>query len=101
MPPKGSDDSFLVVGAGPAGLECALTLARRGYDVTLAEATETYGGRVERESRFGFGVRKTSAARRFAQVETTDYCHCVFGKEFLIGVWDNWQNCPMYNSLKV
>ena len=28
----------LVVGGGPAGLECALTLARRGYEVTLAEA---------------------------------------------------------------
>jgi len=40
----------LVVGAGPAGLECALQLANRGYPVTLAEATETLGGRVSRES---------------------------------------------------
>ena len=45
-----SDDAVLVVGAGPAGLECALQLANRGYPVTLAEASETLGGRVVRES---------------------------------------------------
>ncbi len=32
--PAGSDASVLVVGAGPAGLECALSLGRRGYEVT-------------------------------------------------------------------
>jgi dimethylamine/trimethylamine dehydrogenase len=41
----------LVVGAGPAGLECALTLARRGYEVTLAEAEEQLGGRLRFETR--------------------------------------------------
>ncbi|MEO8244475.1 MAG: FAD-dependent oxidoreductase [bacterium] len=39
----------LVVGAGPAGLEAALTLGRRGVEVTLAEATGSLGGRVARE----------------------------------------------------
>ncbi len=48
--PKESDDSALVVGAGPAGLECALQLSRRGYQVTVAEAGDAYGGRVLRES---------------------------------------------------
>jgi dimethylamine/trimethylamine dehydrogenase len=47
--PKGPSDSVLVVGAGPAGLEAALQAARRGYRVTLAEATATLGGRVTRE----------------------------------------------------
>ncbi len=42
--------SVLIVGAGPAGLECALTLGRAGLDVTLAEASSTLGGRVSRES---------------------------------------------------
>jgi dimethylamine/trimethylamine dehydrogenase len=41
----------LVVGAGPAGLECALTLARRGYEVTVAEAAEEIGGRLRFETR--------------------------------------------------
>ncbi len=46
-----SMEKVLVVGAGPAGLECALTLARRGCQVTIAEATGALGGRVEREAR--------------------------------------------------
>jgi dimethylamine/trimethylamine dehydrogenase len=47
---KGSDDRVLVVGAGPAGLECARALGARGYEVTLAEAGEELGGRVSIES---------------------------------------------------
>ena len=49
--PKGSEASVLVVGAGPAGLECARALGARGYPVTLAEATRELGGRVSTESR--------------------------------------------------
>jgi len=49
--PRGSDDRVLVVGAGPAGLECARALGRRGYDVTLAEAADELGGRVAAECR--------------------------------------------------
>ena len=49
--PKQSDDKILVVGSGPAGLECTLALANRGYQVTLAEAADELGGRVSRESR--------------------------------------------------
>ena len=48
--PKGSDDGVLVVGAGPAGLECALALGQRGYTVHLVEAQPDVGGRVTRES---------------------------------------------------
>ena len=49
--PKGSDDTVLVVGAGPAGLECARALGQRGYQVSLAEATTALGGRVTREAK--------------------------------------------------
>jgi dimethylamine/trimethylamine dehydrogenase len=48
--PKASDDSVLVVGAGPAGLECARALGQRGYRVTLAERGKQPGGRVTREA---------------------------------------------------
>ncbi|MCL4126240.1 UNVERIFIED_CONTAM: hypothetical protein GTU68_013341 [Idotea baltica] len=55
--PKTSEDETLVIGAGPAGLECAMQLARRGYQVTLAEASDELGGRVLRESRLpGLGA---------------------------------------------
>ncbi|MFI4907536.1 MAG: FAD-dependent oxidoreductase [Steroidobacterales bacterium] len=43
--------TVLVVGGGPAGLECALTLGRRGYEVTLAEAADELGGRLRFETR--------------------------------------------------
>jgi len=49
--PKDTQDTVLVVGAGPAGLEAARALAQRGYEVMLAEATRQAGGRVARESR--------------------------------------------------
>ena len=45
-----ADESVLVVGAGPAGLEAALSLGRRGYRVVLAEARTELGGRVTLES---------------------------------------------------
>lgn len=51
VPEQKSEDRILIVGGGPAGLECALTLGRRGYDVVLAEGTDEFGGRVSRESR--------------------------------------------------
>ncbi|MCX7889306.1 MAG: FAD-dependent oxidoreductase [Rhodobacteraceae bacterium] len=47
--PKGPTGRVLVVGAGPAGLEAALQLGRRGYQVTLAEAGRVLGGRVAAE----------------------------------------------------
>jgi dimethylamine/trimethylamine dehydrogenase len=46
---KGSSQNVLVVGAGPAGLEAAHALAKRGYDVALAEAGTELGGRVAKE----------------------------------------------------
>src|SRR5262245_7115098 len=46
----GSKASVLIVGGGPAGLECALTFARRGYSVSLAEAADHFGGRLRFET---------------------------------------------------
>jgi dimethylamine/trimethylamine dehydrogenase len=41
----------LVVGAGPAGLEAAMMLGRRGYEVALAERALEFGGRLVGERR--------------------------------------------------
>lgn len=47
----GSASSVLIIGAGPAGLEAALSAGRRGYDVHLAEAGTELGGRVAHEAK--------------------------------------------------
>jgi dimethylamine/trimethylamine dehydrogenase len=46
---KGASDTVLVIGSGPAGLEAARALSLRGYDVAVAEARDSFGGRVARE----------------------------------------------------
>jgi dimethylamine/trimethylamine dehydrogenase len=51
IPPRSGEDDFLIVGAGPAGLECARVLGRRGHTVHLVEARTELGGRVTREAR--------------------------------------------------
>jgi dimethylamine/trimethylamine dehydrogenase len=57
VPPRRGDDSFLIVGSGPSGLECARLLGRRGYPVHIAEADAELGGRVTLESRLpGLGA---------------------------------------------
>ncbi|MBB3977514.1 dimethylamine/trimethylamine dehydrogenase [Rhizobium azooxidifex] len=44
--PARKREKVLIVGGGPAGLECALTTARQGHEVTLAEAGSAWGGRL-------------------------------------------------------
>jgi len=51
MPAAASNDKVLIIGAGPAGLECALALAKRGYEIVLAEKEQAAGGRLIDESR--------------------------------------------------
>ena len=50
IPACKTKDSVLVIGAGPAGLECARALGQRGFLVTIAEASDELGGRVNIES---------------------------------------------------
>ena len=50
IPPGDPETRVLIVGAGPAGLECALALGQRGFAVTVAEASDGLGGRVSKES---------------------------------------------------
>ena len=51
VPAAPSPGTVLVVGAGPAGLESALTLGRAGHTVILADRRPVLGGRVADESR--------------------------------------------------
>ena len=46
FPKKGSQDSVLVVGAGPSGSECARVLLERGYTVHLYDTAEKIGGHL-------------------------------------------------------
>jgi dimethylamine/trimethylamine dehydrogenase len=46
-----TDAKVLVVGGGPAGLEAAMSVGQRGYQVILAEASAALGGRVACEAR--------------------------------------------------
>ncbi|MEJ2751921.1 MAG: FAD-dependent oxidoreductase [Chloroflexota bacterium] len=47
--PRRSDKETMVIGGGPAGLECARALGQRGYRVVLAEKRRELGGRVLQE----------------------------------------------------
>ena len=49
--PKSSDNSVLVIGGGPAGLEATLSLARRGHSVAIADSNKELGGRINMESK--------------------------------------------------
>ena len=44
------EKEVMVIGAGPAGLECARALGQRRYDVSLLDGRKELGGRVLRES---------------------------------------------------
>jgi dimethylamine/trimethylamine dehydrogenase len=50
VPARTSEDTFLIVGAGPAGLECARVLGQRGYAVHVTESRLQVGGRVALEA---------------------------------------------------
>jgi dimethylamine/trimethylamine dehydrogenase len=73
IPPATSEETILVVGGGPAGLEAARALGQRGYTVTLAERTRALGGRVTRESGLP-GLAEWSRVRdwRTTQIEKLD-----------------------------
>ena len=66
---KGHSTRVLVVGAGPAGLEAAMSLGRRGYEVALADTNEG-GGRVIKEAGLpGLSVWRRVVDYRLGQIE--------------------------------
>lgn len=70
---KSSDDSVLVIGGGPAGLEATLSLARRGYSVTIADSNKALGGRINMESKLpGMTSYKRVVDYRINQINQLD-----------------------------
>lgn len=51
VPAAAAKRRFVIVGAGPAGLEAARVAAERGHDVTLHEAADAAGGQVRLTAR--------------------------------------------------
>ncbi len=49
--PAGASKRVAVVGAGPAGLACATTLAERGHEVDLFDSAEEIGGQFNMAKR--------------------------------------------------
>ena len=73
MNPKGSSDRVLVVGAGPAGLEAAVSLGQRGYEVALADRCEP-GGRIVTESQLpGLMLWRRVLDYRLGQIQKLDH----------------------------
>ena len=71
--PDGSIGRVLVIGGGPAGLEVARVLGRRGGRVMLAESRRSLGGRVDKESRLpGLSEWRRVADWRLVQIGKLD-----------------------------
>ncbi len=71
--PRRSERDVLVVGGGPAGLECARALGQRGYRVVLVEGRRELGGRVALESALpGLREWRRVIDWRLTQIEKLD-----------------------------
>ncbi len=75
VPAKVSDKTVLVVGGGPAGLEAAHSFARRDYNVTLAEASDSLGGRVTMEVTHFPGLTQWSRVRDYRVYQLHQQAH--------------------------
>ena len=80
VPPAKSTESVLVVGGGPAGLECARALAQRGYQTTIADSGPVIGGRVTLEARLA-GLSNWIRVR-----------------DYRTGQLDQWLNAEVYTN---
>ena len=85
IPAKGSSESVLIVGGGPAGLECARALGRRGYQVALAEKTTELGGRVTQESQLpGLAAWNRVRDYRLGQIRQMDHVQTYLTSEVTV-----------------
>ena len=95
IPPKKSDGTVLVVGAGPAGLEAALGAARRGYEVHLVEATAFLGGRVSAEASLP-GLSEWARVRDWRVGQIERLANVTIYRDSLIGAKDAMEFAPRH-----
>lgn len=82
---KGSEDSVLIVGAGPTGLEAARALGQRGYTVMVAEATRELGGRVTKEAKMP-GLSEWARVRDYRETQLDKLLNVEIFRESEMGV---------------
>ncbi|MBU2983157.1 FAD-dependent oxidoreductase [Lentibacter algarum] len=82
VPAAETPQSVLIVGGGPSGLEAALTLARAGHEVTVADKADEMGGRSLRESAIK-GLASWARVRdyRLYQLQQMGNVHLYAGSE--------------------
>jgi dimethylamine/trimethylamine dehydrogenase len=111
---RGSDDRVLVVGGGPAGLECARALVGRGYEVTLAEARGEFGGRLLFEAALpGLSAWRRVLDYRLGQLRTAPNAElyldspleaeqiCEFGFERVVLATGSHWTKELYSTLEI
>jgi dimethylamine/trimethylamine dehydrogenase len=82
VPPLAEPLHALVVGAGPSGMECAITLARRGARVDLVERSPAAGGCLAWITRLpGLGEWGRLGAHRAVQIARLPGIRLVTGRE--------------------
>lgn len=88
--PAKTSKRIAVVGAGPAGLACATTLAERGHDVTLIEASDQIGGQFNYAKRIP-GKEEFNETLRYFRHRLTDTGVCVQLGHYVDAPWFNTQ----------
>lgn len=63
------EKEVMIVGAGPAGLECAWVAAKRGHDVDVYEAADEVGGNIRYASKGHYGDEELMKPIRFQKVQ--------------------------------
>jgi dimethylamine/trimethylamine dehydrogenase len=82
VPPLAEPLHALVVGAGPSGMECAITLAKRGARVDLVERAAAAGGSLGWITRLpGLGEWGRLGAYRAVQIARLPQLELVTGRE--------------------
>ncbi|MBN1105745.1 MAG: FAD-dependent oxidoreductase [Deltaproteobacteria bacterium] len=68
-PPAEEKKNIMIVGAGPAGLECAYVAARRGHEVHVYDKRKELGGTLIEASKAPYGDEELFTCIRYQKVQ--------------------------------